>query len=88
MRSSVLSVDGSILPALIACSTPNQTVGTAADTVTPASWTSCDTLAGSMCRPVIATDEPASSAPYGVPQAFAWNCGTIGRHTSCSWRPM
>ena len=68
-------------------STPIQIVGTPAVTVTWWSRRMPAMALGVMFGPGMTSDEPANTAAYGVPQALAWNIGTIGSRTSRSTSP-
>src|SRR5439155_18114011 len=69
-------------------SSPIQTVGTPAVTVTPAPWMRSTREAGSALNcPANTSLAPAIAAAYGVPHAFAWNIGTTGSTASRSVRP-
>ncbi len=62
IRSREARRAGLIVPARTASRTPYQTVGTAADTVTPAASTRAVTDSGSMCIDGIASDAPVRRA--------------------------
>ena len=66
---------------------PCQIVGTPAPTVTFSVSMSLTMAAGIMNRSGITRSAPDIIAAYGSPQAFAWNCGTIGMIRSRSLTP-
>ena len=80
---------GSLAPVSFrCCSSICQTVGTAAEKVTPSVSSSSKIEAPSILAPGMTILAPVPGAENATPQALAWNIGTTGRITSRCDRPI
>ena len=70
------------------CSSICQTVGTAAEKVTPSVSRSSKIDSPSIFAPGMTSLAPTAGALKATPQALAWNIGTTGSTTSAAPRPI